>query len=442
VTRVLILARFFPPIGGAGVHRALGSVRHLPSHGITPVVVTGPVPRAPRNRWEPVDADLLARVPATAEVHRLHGPEPDRDLSRLGRLLARRPPLDRWWIDESARLGARVGGSVDVVLASCAPYDTALAAARVARELGVPWVADLDDPWALDEMRVPASALHRSLDVRRMRRALAGASAIVMSAPEAARRLRRAMPELASRATAIPIGYEPADFEAPVEPHDDGVFRILHLGSLHTDFGLHLRGTRLRRRLLGGGVPGLDVLTRSHVVVVEAIERLLRADPSLSGRVELHLAGEQTAADRAVSEGHPFVRELGLRSYDESTRLARAADLLFLPMHDLPEGMRAGLIPYKTYDYLGARRPILAAVPDGDVRDLLAPLPHATLVRPRDVEGMAAALRQRIAAGREPDAVPPPEYERARCVAALAEVLEGVYSAPAVSDPLVKEARR
>ena len=38
--RVLMLARHFPPIGGPGVHRTLGSVRHLESHGYQPIVVT------------------------------------------------------------------------------------------------------------------------------------------------------------------------------------------------------------------------------------------------------------------------------------------------------------------------------------------------------------------------------------------------------------------
>ena len=73
----------------------------------------------------------------------------------------------------------------------------------------------------------------------------------------------------------------------------------------------------------------------------------------------------------------------------------RSADLLFLPMHDLPPGRAAGIVPYKTYEYLAAERPILAAVPDGDARDLLR-VPHATLCRPKDVEAMAAAIADAI----------------------------------------------
>ena len=148
----------------------------------------------------------------------------------------------------------------------------------------------------------------------------------------------------------------------------------------------------------------MDLLTRSHVFLVEALAALIAADPSLEGRLELHLAGELTAGDRAVAEGHAFVRTPGLLSHRETVALMRSADLLFLPMHDLPAGERAGLIPYKTYEYLAAERPILAAVPDGDVRDMLAPLDHVSLVRPADVEGMtsgsARADRLRTAAHR------------------------------------------
>jgi hypothetical protein len=396
--RVLVLARFFPPIGGAGVHRTVGSVCHLREHGYDPVVVTGPGQQ--RGRWDAHDRELLDRIPADVPVHRVPGAEPEGPAglgARLARAGGRTERWVRWWVEESVRLAVQVGSDADVVLTSCAPYQTALAGMRISRELGKPWVADLEDPWALDEMRLHPSGAHRALDMRAMRRALSSASAVVMAAPEAATRLRIAMPELAGRPVAgIPIGFEPEDFEAPAAPRSAATFRIVHTGSMHTDLGEELRRTLRRRSVLGGTWPGLDILTRSHVFLVQAIDALVAAEPELRGRIELVLAGALGPADRAVAERHEFVKVRGLLSHRETVGLMRSADLLFLPMHDLPRGERAGLIPYKTYEYLGARRPILAAVPDGDVRDMLAPLAHATLVRPADVDGMTAALRARL----------------------------------------------
>ena len=339
------------------------------------------------------------------------------------------------------RLGRRVGVGADVVFASCAPYHTALAGARLAHELGTPWVADLEDPWALDEMRVQPTGVHRALDVREMRRALATASAIVMAAPEAAARVQREMPELADRVIGIPIGFERDDFDQPTARRDDGVFRIVHTGSMHTDLGLHLRRSRWRRRVLGGTFPGLDVLSRSHFFLVAAIAGLLDAEPSLRGRVELHLAGTLTDDDRAIAASHSFVRMPGLLSHGETVALMRSADMLFLPMQDLPAGTRAGLIPYKTFEYLAARRPILAAVPDGDVRDMLTPLHHVSVVRPADVQGMISSLRTQMGRGVRTDVLDDLDspalrgLQRGECVARVASILDDVLASSRASSP-------
>src|SRR5690349_20503943 len=119
-------------MGGAGVHRTLASVRHLPEYGYAPIVVTGPARRAARNRWEPLDAGLAQRLPADASVHRVPVPEPVDATSRLDRALGRRSTLASWWIDESARVASAVGRDADVIITSCAPYETAFAGARVA----------------------------------------------------------------------------------------------------------------------------------------------------------------------------------------------------------------------------------------------------------------------------------------------------------------------
>ncbi len=429
--RALMLARQFPPIGGAGVQRSVGTVRHLPEFGWEPVVVTGPAQHV--DRFNPQDPGLLGAIPQGTEVHRLPGPEPaarSGRRERIDRLLQIPAPWGRWWADgalAAGRAAAAAGG--DVLLVSCNPYETALAGARLAAELGLPWIADLEDPWALDDMRVHPTALHRRRDLRQMRDALRTADAVIMCADEAAARVRRALPELRARIiTSIPIGAEPEDFEVAPAAREPGVLRIVHTGTIHTEMGERHRETRRVRRLLGGSAIDVDVLTRSHLFLLQAVDRVLRADPALAGRIEVVLAGGLTPGDRAAIGERPWVRTPGLLPHAASVALLRSADLLFLPMYDLPPGQRARIVPYKTYEYLAAGAPILAAVPDGDARDMLAASGRAALVRPADVTGMADAVR--AAAARIGDPHPAgrlaPELERRAAVKRIAAVLDAV----------------
>ena len=87
-------------------------------------------------------------------------------------------------------------------------------------------------------------------------------------------------------------------------------------------------------------------------------------------------------------------------------------------MQDLPPGRRATIVPQKTYEYVASGRPILAAVPDGDARDLLAEAGNARLCRPDDVSAMADLIGLEIdrwKSGTEP--VPPRPDLVARCSA-------------------------
>ena len=147
--RVALLAYYFPPLGGAGVQRAVTLARRLPALGWEPVVVTGPA--AGGDRWSPHDAGLGAGL-ERLEVIRVAGPEPPRGEGRAERWLRIRSDWARWWADGAA--AALAGLDVDVILATLSPFEGAGAAARAAARLGKPWVADLRDPWALDEMFV------------------------------------------------------------------------------------------------------------------------------------------------------------------------------------------------------------------------------------------------------------------------------------------------
>lgn len=316
---------------------------------------------------------------------------------------------------------------VDVIYASMSPFETAGAAARLSRELGKPWVADLRDPWALDDWLVYPTRVHRRLELRRMRGALASADTVVMNTPEATEQVRRHIPELAGKpVVTIPNGFDESDFDGRLVPREDKAFRIVHAGFVHVRADSR---ASLARELLGGAVKGLDAGTRSHVYLLAAVRELLGRRPDLEGRIEVHLAGILSEADRAVP-GFELVTAHGYLPHDATVELLRSADLLFLPMHDLPEGRRARIVPGKTYEYLAARRPILAAVGDGDIRDLMREAGNAFLVRPKDVDGMARVIEEqadRVFAG---GAIPTANeeflrrYERRELTRRLAEVLD------------------
>jgi glycosyltransferase involved in cell wall biosynthesis len=431
VKSVLYIARHFPPVGGAGVQRTVYMIRYLREAGWAVTVITGAGDGL--DRWTPRDDSLSSVLPDDVEVIWLPAPEPAAASSWRGRVerwLGVEPAWDAWWIS-GACSRATAAPAIDAIVATMSPFASAVAATRLSERLDVPWLADLRDPWALDEMTAYPTAAHRRLHQRRMRHRLGTASAIVMNTPEAAKVARARFPELAPRVVdAIPNGYAPADFSEPAPARSDAALRIVHTGYLHTD----LRGVGVLRRMLSVGDVRVDRAARSHVHLLEAITTVAG---STARPIELHLAGVLSAADRAAIPGSVRVHDHGYLHHAESVRLLRSADLLFLPMHDLPDGRRATIVPGKTYEYLASGRPILAAVPAGDARDLLERAVGVSLCDPTDVAAMARIIAVAAASG------PVGDVDRERLLrpfrrdhqaARLAEVLDSVIVGRAVAE--------
>jgi glycosyltransferase involved in cell wall biosynthesis len=387
---VALVAYHFPPIGGAGVRRAVQLVRRLPEREYDVTVFTGQA--APGYRWTPLERTNVED--AGVRLRRAGGAEPPRSsrwADRRERWLGAPTPWDLWWRDHVVRSLNEQAGAVDIVHAIVAPYSTAEALVRLSTRIDTPLVVDFEDPWAFDEMLVYPTRAHRRLALARMRRLMAVADAVVMNTKEAAQRVMTRFPELAHKVRAVPNAFDAEDFASVPVPWNDDRFRIVHSGSMHTELGLRQRQQPWTRRVTAGSMRDVDFLPRSPVFLLQAIERLQRERPALAAKIELHFAGVLTHADRAALGSHPAVVH-GFLSQAEVVSLMRSAQLLFLPMHDLPPGSRATIVPQKTYEYIAAGPPILAAVPDGDCRDMLVSLPHAYLCRPKDVDAMYGIL--------------------------------------------------
>lgn len=409
---VLFIAYYFPPIGGAGVQRSQKFVDYLPSRGFQPIVLTGP--KSADDRWAPVtDEGETMRCP----IYRAVGPVPRANgslRSKLGNWFGFEPAFSRWWIQSACQAAPQSLDGARLIFATMSPFSSSLVAQKLSQRAGIPWVADLRDPWALDEMQAHPTGIHRRVELKRMGNWLASAAGIVMNTPEATNALHAAFPALQNKpVVTITNGYDEADFKGEPTPRTDGKFSLVHTGYLHTGLGLKLQKRGKLYQFLGGMTPGLDVLTRSHVVLLQAVERWLTRRPEVANDLQLVFAGVTSPADQAVVQQSPLaplVHFTGYLSHRDSVSAVRTADLLFLPMHNLPAPRRSRIVPGKTYEYMRAGRPILAAVPEGDARDFLQKSGVALCCRPDDVEGMVGHLDSVYSAWKKRTSVIQPDW--------------------------------
>jgi glycosyltransferase involved in cell wall biosynthesis len=401
MTYFVMLAYFFPPFGGAGVQRTVKFVKHLPAFEYHPVVVTGLGPRS--DGTIPPDSTLGDELPPGLSVYRIDSEEPasrSRIERRLRSLLGLPSPFASWWVNGAVKCGLRacMSGSVKFIYATVSPYESALVASRLAAKTGVPWIADLRDPWALDDMEVFSTFIHKRRRFEQMRDWLATASTIIMNTPEAERALVKTFPTLAKkRIVTITNGYDEGDFKGTPPPRQDGKFRIVHCGLLHTEAGLQVRRKQAWRRAMGGGDRSVDVLTRSHFFLLRALELWSSRDAQALRDLEVVFVGASSQTDRDAGEESALSRCLQFTGYlphAETLNYLRTADLVFLPLYNLPPGERARTVPGKTYEYMASGRPILAAVPDGDAKDFLDRCGTGFTCRPDDCEGMVKVLQR------------------------------------------------
>ncbi len=389
--RVLYIGHYFPPLGGAGVQRAVKFIKYLPDAGFQPVVVTGS--GSETGWWSPPDSSMLDEIPDSVTVYRT----PARN---AGEVTAAASASRVEGLRELGERAARETAA-ELVFVSMSPFQDAHVASTISRHLRVPWVADLRDPWALDEFQVYRSSLHRFADKREMVSALSTASLIVMNTPEAAARLTALPGFRRKRIVSITNGYDTEDFAGGAAPASRDVFTIVHAGHLHTAAGLHQRRHALRYRLLGKMESGVQILTRSHYYLLKALEHWTAEHPAIREKIAVVFVGKPSAADLDVVRTSPagsLVQFTGYVSHAQSVRHIRTASLLFLPMHKLPSGRRATIVPGKTYEYMATGLPILAALPDGDARDFLKDAGTGLPCEPDDVGAMSAILKAQFQA--------------------------------------------
>lgn len=379
--RVLLIAHYFPPDGGAGSQRPASFAQHLPSLGVELTVIARDIDDSTRGAYDPSDTTLVART-AGACVRR-----------------ARKGAGESW----TAALGREARHAIashrpDVILVTLSPFEHARAGISLREDSGIPVVLDLRDPWALDGWHTYRHHFEWRAARDAMRDALESADGVIMNVPHA----RTAAEALAPRRGKHPYGvvtngWEETDFASETNVPKGTKFRIRFAGSFVCRFMRERSLLRRIRAALRGRGETIDERGRSPLFLLEAI-RSLREDPLLADIGQdfvLEIAGaRETETQMIIDEtgSAPYVRQLGYLPHDESARFISGADALLLPMHGLPDGARARMVPGKLYEYFGTGRPILGLCPAGDARDWITRDPRSRVANPVDSDDIAAKL--------------------------------------------------
>jgi glycosyltransferase involved in cell wall biosynthesis len=431
--RILFISYAFPPVGGAGVQRAVKFVKYLPAFGWEASVLTVANPSVPV-----LDHSLETDVPSGTIVRRARTFEPGYavkaaisagaapagglkgilrrwargGLRRLSNLLLQ-PDAQILWKPRAVQVGMNLLQEIrhDAIVATGPPFSSFLVGAVLSKRTGLPLVLDYRDEWDLSSQYLEnqrRGLLARLIQQRMQRKVVRAASALLASTRSSAQTLETVQAKAGGGALVSWIynGFDPDDFAGPVakSPANPGPYRLVYLGTLWE-------------------------LT-SAAPLVEAVRRLALSDPAALSSLELVFAGRRTSAQ----DDH-LARLVGLpcrvtaHTYLDHARavdLIRGAGGLCAILSDLPGADR--VVPAKIFEYMAVHRPILVIAPRGELWDLLKGHPRAHCFTPGDVEGIAGCLAQEVrqhseeatwdARGWDPSC-----YDRRRQAAQLAELL-------------------
>lgn len=366
--RALIITYYWPPAGGPGVQRWLKFVTYLKDFGVEPIVY---VPKDPH--YPLVDEDLLEDVPNNITVLK----QPIKEPYRFAKFFSKKKteamssgilPKKKQSIVERLLLyirgnffipDARIGWvkpsvsflkdylnneAVDVVITTGPPHSLHLIGLQLKQQLGIKWLADFRDPWTTIhyhkslQLTGASERKHKELE----KKVLNTADRITVTSPRTKEEFEQITK---SPISVITNGYEEV---AIGEVALDTSFSIAHIGSLLSE--------------------------RNPKILWEVLAELASESSDFSQDLEIVLVGAvsesilDTISDYGLQSNWKVV---GYVSHAEALQFQHRSQLLLLIEMDRPE--TRAIIPGKLFEYMAAKRPIIAIGPaESDVEQLLA----------------------------------------------------------------------
>jgi glycosyltransferase involved in cell wall biosynthesis len=410
ISSVLMIAYYFPPMGGAGVQRTLKFVKYLPEFGWKPSILTV----SAQSHFK--DNSLVEEVPPGLSITRtpiLHPP-----LQLPWRL---RSFISRWvlvvdeqigWLPFAVKAGCKVieQGNIKVIYSTSSPYTNHLIALQLHCQTGLPWVADFRDPWIQNHTIKFATIVHRWVNELLERKVISEAERVIFNTSRAEKSYQQTYSLYSlSKFITIPNGYDQDDLpDTDPVTQNKLIFTVAHLGSLYRK-------------------------TRSSEYFLKALQQVIQNEELPVNKVRVHFIGN------VDKETHVLVKQYGLgeivelsgyKPHREALSQLCAADLMLLiPTYGIGSEL---FIPAKLYEYLACQKPILCLADPGACADLVLGARAGSVVPPTDTDKIAIELVrffhlwEKGELSIKPDLDLVNSFERRKLTSQLANVLSSV----------------
>lgn len=373
--RALIIANEFPPMGGAGVQRTTKFVKYLRDFGIEPVILTKDHPGGL------TDETLLKDIPEGVHIHRLKAYDMvDRHgimrlpMKFLGtRILS--PDSEYFWYLFNRKRAEEIikRESIDCIYTTSFPYSSHLLGLHLKRIFPeIPWICDFRDEWTNNPYHLDSIYKRMKLRMEKKKELEVTSSCdfFITNTPLMLQGFLKDDPTLEGRSVFIPNGYDEDDFKDTVDQRDgEGKFVITYTGSLYG------------RRNLDEFMEGLKIAVEDGKIHKDQLE--IRIVGNIYEKVV-----------KAYAEKYGLInviKSYGYLPHKESIQMLFKSDMILLVIGK-GKGSR-NFYTGKIFEYIRAKRPILAIVPDdGVAADVIKETRTGMVVDPEDIQGVADSL--------------------------------------------------
>ena len=425
--KVLIVSYYWPPAGGSGVQRWLQFVKHLPEFGWTPIVFVPSNPIYPvldpsLNDDIPPDIQVIKhpiiepyrianmiskRTKSIAKGH-IQSPEKQNCIDKIslwirGNLFI--PDARVLWVRSSAKKIGKIiiKNNIQTIITTGPPHSVHLIGMRVKKKFGIHWIADFRDPWTSISYHESfyLSKLSRKKHERLELKVLSSSDHIITTSKSNAEEFRKKTTQPISTIT---NGFEPIKNRSYTL---DNTFSIAHIGSLR--------------------------MYQNPRVLWKCIKKIAYKNSVFKEKLLIKLIGE-------VSED--VIRELknynllgntklfGYLSHSESRKYQFTSQLLLII--SFPWEHTKGIIPAKIFEYLNAKRPIIAlGVHGGELQQIIEQTQSGQFFSTNDEEGLTTFLEKSFDLYLNKNLISNPigieKFHRKNLTKSLAEILNSKF---------------